>query len=111
MPRPRFTLRVALATTAVVAWFAWQGGIVWQRRTVIHDSPHKFVLDRLTPVAPGSDQLRVNPVRELWGDEPVRLIFLIPENDWKDEVERMKRLFPEAKIQVIHPQNEVPGVY
>ena len=108
MPRPRFTLRVALAFTAIVAVLAWQGGIVWKRKSTMRDSPHTFLLDRILPGEPNTDRHRVNFLRSLMGDEPVRVIYQVPADDWKAEKERLEGLFPEATIDVLHPLLEVP---
>ncbi|WP_428304375.1 hypothetical protein [Lacipirellula sp.] len=108
MPRPRFTLRVALVVTAIVSAIAWQGGIAWQRKAAMRDSQHTFMVDRYIPGANGSGRLRVNVIRKAWGDEPVRLIYMVPDSNWEAEEERLRGLFPEAAIEVMHPLLETP---
>ena len=103
MPRPRFTMRVALAVTAIVAVLAWQGGIVWQRKAAMVNSEHKFIHETSITGAPAGDRQRVNFLRSLMGDEPVRQIYMVPGEDWKTEQVRLQGLFPEATIDVLHP--------
>ncbi len=97
MPRPRFTLRVILAITAIVAVLAWQGGIVVQRKAAM-DAQHAFII--ATPVQ-GQDAPTINPLRELFGDKPILLIYVDPKNATDDEMERLNRLFPEALITLL----------
>ena len=43
------------------------------------DAGHAFILARPIPNAPpGEVQPRVNPLRALFGDEPVRIIYMNP---------------------------------
>ncbi len=101
MPRPRFTLRVVLVVTAIVAVVAWQGSIVQQRRAAM-GSDHEFVLERLSPPPlSGYRPARVNALRALLGDEPVRFIYLrFGDGEWQVERDRIERLFPEARIEM-----------
>lgn len=105
---PRFTMRIALAVTAIVAIFAWQGGIVWQRKAAMRDSPRTFLLDAFIPGEPNTERHRVNFLRALMGDEPVHLIYQVPDNDWEVEQIRLQGLFPKATIEVMHPLLETP---
>jgi hypothetical protein len=109
MFRPRFTLRFSLVVTAVLALFAWQYGIVWQRRTARRDSQHTFMLEREIPGDAGSGRVRVNLIRKALGDEPVRLIYMVPGNNWNEEEKRLRGLFPEATIEVMHPLLGTPS--
>ena len=102
MPRPRFTLRVILAVTAIAAVMAWQYSIVLRRRVAM-DSEHRFIL--ATP-APGYDPhnlATINPLRELLGDQPVQFIYVDSGDDAADDMERLKVLFPEAGIGTTSP--------
>ena len=89
MPRPRFTLRVALAVTAIVAVIAWQQtGWVRQRRAAIASG-------NLTPMFAA-------------GPRPPQLLGLFGERGYiglrlseqvaSDEMARLQALFPEASI-------------
>lgn len=93
MRLPRFNLRVALAITAIVAYVAWQAGMVYQRKAAMR-SNHVFVLDR-------EEGMGVNPVRALLGDEPVRYVYIVPLGDYRRDSERLASLFPEAEVQPI----------
>lgn len=94
MPRPRFTLHVILALTAVVAYIAWQVGMVQQRKAAMR-CDHVFVLDR--PAAgPG-----INPIRAMLGDEPVRYVDIVPIGDYQRATSRLANLFPEAEVKPI----------
>ena len=101
MPRPRFTLRVALVVTMIVAVVAWQGSMVQQRRAAMN-SDHIFILQRHSPPATsGVASASVNPLRAFLGDEPVRFIFLrFNDREWQVERDRIKWLFPEARIEM-----------
>ena len=97
MPRPRFTLRVALAVTTLVAVVAWQGGIVFQRRTAL-TKVRRSITNRVTPGNATTDlEMRLNPIRKFMGDESIRSIFIC--DDATDvEAESLKELLPEARI-------------
>jgi hypothetical protein len=97
--RPRFTLRVALVVTAIVAYVAWQVGMVQQRKTTINGT-HVFVMAR-GPATPGGSEPRVNPIRALLGDEPVRFVYIVPIGDYEQDAERLANLFPEASVKPI----------
>jgi hypothetical protein len=103
MPRPRFTLRVALALTAIVAVLAWQGSIVWQRKAAMSGSEHTFILNRYVPGQPAGHRPTVNALRALLGDEPVQTIYLAPGKISESERDRLQRIFPEAHIEVGRP--------
>jgi len=90
---PRFNLRVALAISAVVAYVAWQAGMVYQRKAAMRGE-HVFVLDR-------NGGFGVNPIRALLGDEPVRYVYIVPLGDYRQDSERLARLFPESNVQSI----------
>jgi hypothetical protein len=97
MPRPRFTLRVALAVTAIVAVVAWQVGAVMQRRWAMKSGPI-FILAREAPGDPSPERRTVNFFRAYLGDEPVRFIYVEPKGDAEQTIAGLKRLFPEAQI-------------
>jgi hypothetical protein len=89
MPRPRFTLRVALAVTAIVAVLAWkQTDWIRQRRAAIASG-------NLTPMFAD-------------GPRPPQLLGLLGERGYiglrlrepvtSDEMARLQALFPEASI-------------
>jgi hypothetical protein len=92
MPRPRFTLRVALALTAIVAYVAWQVGMVQQRKAAMRGT-HVFVTDR--------SGAGINPIRALLGDEPVRYVYIVPLGDYQNDSARLDHLFPEAEVKPI----------
>ncbi len=84
---PRFNLRVALVTTALVAVVTWQGGIVISRR---------HALTRVDRYIRGGEL--ANPLRVLLGDEKVAWIYLHPEAA-DAELAKYASLFPEATVQ------------
>jgi hypothetical protein len=92
MPRPRFTLRVILALTAVAAYVAWQVGMVQQRKAAMKGT-HVFVLDR--------SGAGINPIRALFGDEPIRYVYIVPLGDYQSDSSRLAHLFPEAEVKPI----------
>jgi hypothetical protein len=97
MPRPRFTLRVALAVTAIVAVLAWQGSIVYQRRaalTRVRASANAIVI---TGNEATDLEMRLNPLRKFAGDQSIRQIIIRKETS-DDELDSLARLFPEARI-------------
>lgn len=93
MPRPRFTLRVILALTAVVAYLAWQVGMVQQRKAAMSGT-HVFVMN-LSPRA------GVNPIRAVLGEELVRYVYIVPLGDYTSDTARLAHLFPEAEVKPI----------
>jgi hypothetical protein len=97
MPRPRFTLRVALAVTAIVAVVAWQGGIAYKRRaalTRVRASANAIVI---TGNEATDLEMRLNPLRKIAGDQSIRQIIIRKETSG-DEMDSLARLFPEARI-------------
>jgi len=97
MTRPRFTLRVVLVVTAIAAVVAWQGGIAYKRRaalTRVRDSVNAIVIT-------GNDatdlEMRLNPLRRFAGDQSIRQIIIRKEMT-DDEMDALRRLFPEARI-------------
>ena len=97
MPRPRFTLRVVLAVTVIVALLAWQGGIAYQRRaalTKVRASANAIVT---AGNATTDLEMRLNPIRKFFGDESIRRI-TIRRDISDDEFESLSRLFPEASV-------------
>ena len=123
MPRPRFTLRMILIVTAIVAvWLGWNLYVVQQRRSVLESNPtlskwHSepaqqlwghdfFVADpepRTNPASADSlGYIRLQPtapfsvstLRKWMGDQPVWQIRYTPG----EAPEKMQRLFPEAII-------------
>lgn len=99
MPRPRFTIRVALAITAIVAYVAWQVGMVRQRKAAM-EGTHVFVMARES-AAPDGSEPRVNPIRALLGDDPVRFVYIVPIGDYEQDAKRLAHLFPEASVKPI----------
>lgn len=102
MPRPRFTLRVVLAVTVIVALLAWQGGLVYQRRATIERMRARGVHTHLGNAAVDL-QARLNPIRKLMGDESVRILY-VPNDLPQDEVASFSTLFPEAIIKKTQPR-------
>ena len=88
---PRFDLRVALVTTALVAFVTWQGGIVISRRQA---------LARVERYVRGGELL--NPLRVVLGDEKVAWIYLHSQAT-EAELAKYARLFPEAHVQRVEP--------
>ena len=105
MPRPRFTLRVVLVVTAIVAVLAWQVGTVARRRLAM-DAGDTFVLAREAPreAAPPT----VNAFRTLLGDVPVRFVYVAREGDWERRVDNLRSLFPEAEVITGFPEPILP---
>jgi hypothetical protein len=97
MPRPRFTLRVALAVTAIAAFLAWQGGFVVQRHWA-RRSGAVFVMAREAPPALSGEPIKLNFIRAFLGDEPVRFVYVEPKGDVEQRVAGLRRLFPEAQV-------------
>jgi hypothetical protein len=90
MPRPRFTLRVALAVTAIVAMLAWrQTNWIRQRRAEIRAG----TLSPMFSAGPAAPQLL-----GLFG-EPGYVALRLNDKVNADEMGRLQRLFPEASIQ------------
>ncbi|MBA4107309.1 MAG: hypothetical protein C0485_16310 [Pirellula sp.] len=93
MPRPRFTLRVILAVTAIVAYLAWQVSIVQQRKAAMTGT-HEFVVNM-------SPRAGVDPIRAILGDQPVRYVYILPIDDYTSDTDRLAHLFPEAEVKPI----------
>jgi hypothetical protein len=85
MPRPRFTLRVALAVTAIVAVVMWRH-VDWrnQRREAIKSG--RVSVGR-SVVAPG--------LLRLFGESGYNALLVDPALDAED-IQRLRGLFPEA---------------
>jgi hypothetical protein len=98
MSRPRLTIRMALVLTAVAAVVAWQGSVAQRRKQALHDA---MGYANVTVIpgdrGPGSRN-RPNAIRQLFGDESIRSIFLSKEVP-EVELQRLKRLFPEAQVE------------
>lgn len=97
MPRPRFTLRVVLAVTALAAVLAWQGGIVIQRKWAM-ESGQTFILASEAPGDPVAEKRTVNAFRAWLGDRPVRFIYVEVKGDATQTINGLQRLFPEAQV-------------
>jgi hypothetical protein len=97
MPRPRFTLRVVLAVTAIVAVMAWQVGIVLQRKWAM-ESGQIFILASEAPGDPVAEKRTVNTFRTWLGDKPVRFIYVETKGDATQTINGLQRLFPEAQV-------------
>lgn len=105
---PRFNLRVALVVTAIAVVIAWQAGIVFQRKAAMQAvQPVTFVLAVRQPGV-ATALPRLNPLRELFGDRPVRYIDILAVAGWKETEERLGKLFPEATIRVVQREDRVP---
>jgi len=85
-----------LAITAVVAYVAWQAGVVYQRKAAMRGQ-HIFMLDR-------NGGIGVNPIRALVGDEPVRYVYIVPLGDYRSDTARLTFLFPESEVKPIEDQ-------
>lgn len=97
MPRPRFTLRMVLVVTAIVAIVAWQGGIVVQRKWAM-ESGQVFILASEAPGDPVAEKRTVNAFRAWLGDKPVRFIYVEVKGDATQTINGLQRLFPEAQV-------------
>ena len=100
MPRPRVTLRVALAVMTIGAVLAWQYSIVLRRREAM-ESPHAIFL--LVPASQSHSPVNVSKLRELLGDRAVQFIYVLPEEADNVDVSRLATVFPEAKISPADP--------
>ncbi|QDT74553.1 hypothetical protein [Lacipirellula limnantheis] len=123
MPRPRFTLRVMLVATAIVAvWLGWNVSVVQRRKLALesnstlskwHEEPARPLCDvdffvddpepRTNPASaydlgyvrlPPTAPFRVSTLRKWMGDQPVWQIRYTPG----EAPEKMQQLFPEAII-------------
>ncbi|BBO33634.1 hypothetical protein [Lacipirellula parvula] len=107
MPRPRFTLRLALALVAIAAFPLWQLSIVRQRREAMSSGP-AFIAAIESPNLLGKASPSVNTFRELLGDKPIRYVYIPLEGDWKTKKAMVQRLFPEAEVFEGLPEPEIP---
>ena len=103
MPRPRFTLRVALAVTAIVAVLAWQGSIVLKRNQRLRTARSHSLVEMKRLNKEWTDRnhrpdYAPNFFRRMLGDEDLALIQLQPSCT-DEELERTADLFPEAAVQ------------
>jgi hypothetical protein len=90
MARPRFTLRVALVVTAIVAIVAWrQTNWIRQRRAEIKAGA-------LTPMFQGSG-VTAPELLGLFG-EPGYFSLRLRDRATAEEMERLQSLFPEAQL-------------
>lgn len=69
------------------------------------------MLDAFIPGEPARDRNSINFLRALMGDEPVRLIYMVPGDNWDVEEKRLQGLFPEATNEVMHPRLLIAGPY
>ncbi len=69
--------------------------------------PVTFVLAVRQP-GNDADPPKLNPLRELFGDRPVRYIDILVVEGWKETEERLGKLFPEATIRVVQPEGMAP---
>jgi hypothetical protein len=97
MPRPRFTLRVVLAVTAIVAVVAWQGGIAYKRRAALTRIRASANATVITGNEATDLEMRLNPLRKFAGDKSIRQI-IVRKAISHDEMDSLARLFPEARI-------------
>lgn len=97
MTRPRFTIRVVLVVTTIVAIGFAQYPLVLRRQHALKEI-ETYMLDSgfsnelLKP-------LGVNPIRRLCGDVPVRVIYL-PVGTSDERIAEVERLFPEANVRL-----------
>ena len=95
MHRPR----VALAAMTIAALVAWQYSNVRQRRDTRLDVM-SYVRVTVVPGASGAgEEVRVNPLRALLGDEAFRCIY-VSDEAIDPQLDRLQRLFPEAKVEL-----------
>ena len=103
MPRPRFTLRVALVVTAIVAVVAWQGSIVLRRNQRLRTARSHSLVEMKRLHKEWTDRnhrpdYAPNFFRRMLGDEDLALIQLQPSCT-DGELQRTADLFPEATVQ------------
>lgn len=98
MSRSRFSLRMALVLTAVAAMVAWQGSVVQRRKQALHDAMGYANVTVIPGDRGTGSRNRPNAIRQLFGDESIRSIFLSKEVP-DTEIERLERLFPEAQVE------------
>ncbi|WP_428303737.1 hypothetical protein [Lacipirellula sp.] len=95
MPRPRFTLRVALALVAMLCgWLGWQASIVRERNAVLAAvrTHHGLIFYH--------DASELPLVRQWMGDTAADWI-MISKNSPQDLQDRIKRAFPRTQLNVI----------
>ena len=102
MPRPRFTIRVALAFTAIATLLAWQYSIVYRRTSSAQTA--RVVFMREIKDKAWMDKIGCRPteapkfLRRVMGDQSYGIILLQPGCS-NGELERMTALFPEAAVR------------
>ena len=91
MKLPRFSLRLLLVAVAVLcAWLAWERSVVQERQAVLTKR-------RAWGVPASSSRARI-PLHRVWfGDRAMDQLW-VPANSSRSEVQRLSRLFPEARI-------------
>jgi hypothetical protein len=103
----QFSLRSLLIGVTVLAvasaYVGWQAKIVRERRAELN----RTVDTRLVGIA-GNDEERVIPwIRHVLGDQRVGSIKMLVGTD-AAELDRLRVLFPEAKVEVWSPADQVP---
>ena len=92
---------VTMFCVVVGAYVGWQAKIVRQRRAELN----RVVDARLVGIA-GNDDERVIPwIRRVLGDQRVESIKMLVGTD-ASELDRLRVLFPEAKIEVWTPADD-----
>lgn len=92
MPRPRFTMRVALLAVAVICgWLGWQASIVRERKSIL------ATVEACGGVIVYPDKSELPPVRQWMGEEDV-IAILVPEDATGAIQARIRVAFPETQI-------------
>jgi hypothetical protein len=98
MPRPQFTLRALLVAMLVVAvtlaWVARNARIVRERQAMLRQfSGRLFIVHRLV-----REPVELPWIRRLLGDEPIPALYDDLAEPEREQVQRLRGLFPEARI-------------
>lgn len=108
MQRPRFTIRAVFAVTAISALALRQSCIVQRRKAAMRGvQPVTFVLAVRQP-GDATEPPKLNPLRELFGDRPVRYIDIVAVAGASETQDRLSKLFPEATIRIVQPEQPAP---
>jgi hypothetical protein len=104
--RYQFSLRSLLIAFTVLAipcaYVGWQESIIRERRAVVatHGTLMSWEIPRLKDIAPWQPSFRPRPPFPLrWFGEDGFAVVYAKDSETDDEIDNLKRLFPEAQIR------------